>query len=209
MSQNDLHQKLGLLVEAPVPSIAFTDSQTQQIDFERLFEGQSDYYVLSSQTNKFKKKQIIITDPSFRYDLMPKANILSFYYQLFDEGFDISVWTGELTPVKKTEDLHASLSQVQPICHHHLEQILARKGLAKEDCYLAGMGQTNILSSHLLSADPAPIFLSTSNLKKIPEKELIDLLASIPDQPIVGLVIESITDFLNPLFVDYLLRHQV
>lgn len=203
-------KKAGLLQESPTESKGFlyTDNQTEDLDIEKLLDGRSDCYRLPRNLQVLKKKHIIITDPLFGLGgtRLGGPDTVTLWGQLLREGFEISAWTGELTPISNLEELPSILQHVQPIHHDKLKPILAEKNLASDACYLAGIGQTQLLTQDILGAT-VNFTLSADQLLEIPEEELRTLLACIPDSPRVGLEFKNIQEASSPIFHHYLLNH--
>ena len=82
---------------------------------------------LPVQAAEYKKKHIIITDPSFAYGLLEDDSYaLDLWVDLFLQGFSISVWTANgLMHVENLIDLLPALKRVEPIHHHDLVKRLA------------------------------------------------------------------------------------
>jgi hypothetical protein len=175
--KTELLKKLGLLCTSPIESMSyiFTDSPTEDLDYERLLEGCSDCYRLPVLMSEPRKKKIIITNPFTNYDDGSTISYqLKLWSNLLEQGFEITAWTGELTPITSSLDLLAVLKRIQPVHHADLVKILAKNGVESDECYLAGLGHARMLARAIVSEEYETHYLDIENLlKKMPAEKLI------------------------------------
>ena len=199
----------GLLHTSPSSSTnyVYTESPTGKLDLPRLLDRKADCWLLPVTASELQKKKIIISDFSVRYDLDQNQNIESFWLDLLNQGFELYVWTGKITPIHSKKDLHNALKTVEIIHPNDLARKLATSGISSDQSYIADFGHTKQLPG-ILNNHNANLILDLIKLTRLTPDELVKLLTSIPDNPAVTLKIQNVDDLFNPAILDFLQRHQ-
>lgn len=146
--------KMGLFVEIQTGSSAYIYSNEpsndmNDLDLTRLLEGREDFYRLPIPASTYKKKRIIIHDPSIALDLVTtiaqSAEMLFFMGNLIRMGFPVSVWANDqLIEIKNPADLLPALKLINKPTHpEDITNFLATRGIASKDCFLWGVQQSN------------------------------------------------------------------
>ncbi len=210
---------LGLLQKNPSESSEYhyTTVDTGDMDALRILDDKEDIYRYPADISEFKKKNIIIHDPSFAlklHEMVSNDSKLPGFYQakirmwtdLLEQGFTIRVYTkAGLKQVKNPSELEAALHEVLPISRHDLSKYLGDAGYASKDCYLAGMAET----SALLEREP---IIQLDALRALPDTICDKFLDSLFDSSPVGVKfsnkdLESHTEFLRkfkpPIYFNY------
>jgi MoxR-like ATPase len=209
-----LLKESGLFQTSPTESSSyvFTDNPNENVDYDRLLDGSTDCYREPAQARELKKKKIIITDPFMNYGLTTSwfdiRQYLVLFAELLDEGFELFAWTGELTPITSRAEIHSALKRIQPVHHAELNKILAENGMGSDECYLAGVGQTNSLITTFIAEFHEQYLDAPTLYETLPPTILENILDCIPPHPVVGLSFGSDLSLLtNEIFRKYLIRH--
>lgn len=107
------------LIKTPTTAI------TPEFDVNQLASHQPPF-VTWKRAARDAKKKIIITDWSHQFSENADNSL---YLRLLEDGFEIYVWTGKLTPIKSANDLFRALSQVEPIHPENLAQAASKQGI--------------------------------------------------------------------------------
>lgn len=107
-------KKLGLFGEVLVPTPILSPYPPGKI---RFFAGKIQFSREELRPGGIHKKDIIITDPSYRTDPLTENDTAEklFWNHLFREGFNIFVWSGERIPVANYQELITRSKQVVEI----------------------------------------------------------------------------------------------
>lgn len=168
------------------------DYPTDHINIPRMLDGHQDCFVQVVPVNvaEAEKKKIIVTDWSYRHDMAAdNSSIISYLEHLIEDGFEVYVWSGELTRVKTKESLETYLKLIEPIHRQSLKQKLPALHLSADECHILDCERLNhdvsIVNNHKKE------LFSVSINSKIPAKLLEELLNTITDENPVELRINS------------------
>lgn len=127
-----LLKKLGLFRPLLVPTSVLSPNPPGNIQF---VSGQIQFIREELRPGGEKKKDIIITDPSYHTDPLTKDDIAEqlFWNYLWIHEFNIFVWTGKLTPVANFQELMTVAIDVKPISSGNLVQAT---GKDESDIYI-------------------------------------------------------------------------
>lgn len=190
------YKKLGLIGNSAnaLPVRKDVDYPTDQINIARLLDGHQDCFVQVVPVNieADQKKKVIITDWSYRHGMATdKPEIGEYVKDLIRDGFDVYVWTGQLTRINCVDSVDICMSQIEPIHRQSLKQKLPACHLAADECYIIDVKRMDDDFNFINNLSSRNIPLTLSINRKIPAKLLEQLLNTISDEDSVTLVMNE------------------